>query len=378
MSTRKGDTIIAIDLLRFACALLVVYYHVDVAWWVSPSPHAAALIVSPVNTGSGNALSRIGWIGVELFFVISGAVITRSALGTDVRAFLRHRLLRLAPAAWICATFTFALLAASGLFKPGLVMEWVRSLLFWPVGEQIDSSYWTLGVETFFYLAVAAAMMAGGRRRIERLAWIIGGVSAGVWLASWRWPGLIAPMADQGVTLLQVPFGCFFAIGMMIGLARERRMRPAHWLFCALLLAGALTEIAAHAGSREAALGVPVSAGFAAALFLVGAAVIAFGERIQAALVRLVSPAVARSIGLMTYPLYLIHQDAGAAIAATLLALGLSAMVAKVLTVATVIALAGMVSAWMEPLLRDVLARLLSPRRGPRPDNRPTASLPTG
>jgi peptidoglycan/LPS O-acetylase OafA/YrhL len=81
MNDRGGRAIIAIDLLRFACALLVVAYHFGTGMMRSPSPHAKALLAGlPLPEGAVGA-TWFGWVGVELFFVVSGVVIARSALG---------------------------------------------------------------------------------------------------------------------------------------------------------------------------------------------------------------------------------------------------------------------------------------------------------
>jgi peptidoglycan/LPS O-acetylase OafA/YrhL len=58
-----------IDALRGIAALLVLIYHViEISGWQSFPSSGIAL------------LFRIGWIGVDLFFVISGFVIGRAAI----------------------------------------------------------------------------------------------------------------------------------------------------------------------------------------------------------------------------------------------------------------------------------------------------------
>lgn len=82
-----------IDALRGAAALLVVVYHViEISGWKTFPVEGAGLTF------------RIGWIGVDLFFVISGFVIAHSALRDYKRdrngfgrRFMRRRLARIVP-----------------------------------------------------------------------------------------------------------------------------------------------------------------------------------------------------------------------------------------------------------------------------------------
>src|SRR5712675_1260110 len=55
-----------------------------------------------------------GWVGVEIFFVISGFVIANSASKSSATEFLVGRALRLYPAVWVCATATLLVLVLFG------------------------------------------------------------------------------------------------------------------------------------------------------------------------------------------------------------------------------------------------------------------------
>eukprot|EP01037_Dinobryon_pediforme_P024921 gene24921-26890_t len=111
MTAPKPRAIIALDLLRFASALLVVAFHYGAAFALAPSPAARAMLHGlPVSAALAGE-SWFGWVGVELFFMMSGFVIALSAEGTSGPAFVRRRALRLLPAAWICASATLLVLA---------------------------------------------------------------------------------------------------------------------------------------------------------------------------------------------------------------------------------------------------------------------------
>src|SRR5215471_4076999 len=69
-AARMSERFENINLLRAFAAIAVVVYHViEFGHWTA-FPREGPLLVF-----------RIGWIGVDLFFVISGFVITRSAIG---------------------------------------------------------------------------------------------------------------------------------------------------------------------------------------------------------------------------------------------------------------------------------------------------------
>ena len=69
-----------------------------------PNPAAAGALDGAKLSAGLAPWGSFGWIGVEIFFVISGYVIASSAEGAAPRTFLRRRAQRLLPAAWVCAT----------------------------------------------------------------------------------------------------------------------------------------------------------------------------------------------------------------------------------------------------------------------------------
>src|SRR5690606_9451917 len=108
-----------LDLLRFLAALAVVLYHFTGFGGAGAWPEPAGDVFPEVA-----ALTRFGYLGVDLFFVISGFVILMSAWGRGPGEFGISRLVRLMPAYW--ASVLLGLLVY-GLFRqghgvPGLVV----------------------------------------------------------------------------------------------------------------------------------------------------------------------------------------------------------------------------------------------------------------
>ena len=142
-SAASGERFDNVDLLRaFAATAVVVYHVIEYAKWTD-FPISGPLVTF-----------RIGWIGVDLFFVISGFVITRSALGlwrADPSAFQSRywvrRLTRIVP----LYVLTCALWVV--LYKRGL---WDEPVTHW---------LWHLGVASHVHAHVLADHLQLDRRR---------------------------------------------------------------------------------------------------------------------------------------------------------------------------------------------------------------------
>jgi peptidoglycan/LPS O-acetylase OafA/YrhL len=181
-----------LDGIRGVAVLLVVLYH-------TRGPHGFA----------DGALLPGGWLGVQVFFVLSGYLITRLLLaehdetGTvDRRAFYRRRARRLLPAlslllaAWLAVTLSGAL-AVQMLGNDAPRID--RSLALAPLLGLATVSYnwllafdlptpsgmghlWTLSVEEQFYLLLPTVVLLARRRLREIVVLAIGAsLVATVW-----------------------------------------------------------------------------------------------------------------------------------------------------------------------------------------------------
>lgn len=145
---------------------------------------AFAVFAVIINHADAGALQS-GFLGVDIFFVISGYVITRSLLGqpdNSLRRFLTgfysRRFKRLMPALLLCVTVTVAvlflvdpdpaisfrtgLLALLGL---GNVFLYIQSLDYFSADIAFNAftHTWSLGVEEQFYLVAPALIWSGLR-----------------------------------------------------------------------------------------------------------------------------------------------------------------------------------------------------------------------
>jgi peptidoglycan/LPS O-acetylase OafA/YrhL len=153
----KGGNIPALDGLRALSIGLVLLAHASLTW------HGAS--------GSSGSLVRLGGIGVDLFFVISGFLITllllreRRRTGTiSLRAFYVRRAWRILPA-YLLFLASLLALSMAGLVKL-TERDWAGALTYtvnflpaasWPVGH-----LWSLSVEEHFYLVWPLLLIALG------------------------------------------------------------------------------------------------------------------------------------------------------------------------------------------------------------------------
>jgi len=115
----------------------------------------------------------IGRYGVELFFIISGFVISLTLeKGNSVIEFAISRFSRLFPTYWFCLSLTsITLFFFSGVnvFDEGQFIYnlTMAPLFFWK--DPVDGSYWTLMYELFFYFIIAILFGRLGQITTKRL-----------------------------------------------------------------------------------------------------------------------------------------------------------------------------------------------------------------
>ena len=164
-----------LDYLRGMAVLLVLGRHFD------PLPTDLGWAARPFE-----AWFRCGWVGVDLFFVLSGFLVSgllmaeyRSSGRVRVGRFLLRRGFKIYPAFYILLAVT-ALLAVARGRVPAAVPFLCEALYVQNYGQAVWQHTWTLAVEEHFYLTlglvamIMAALPAFRRPRILIGACVIG------------------------------------------------------------------------------------------------------------------------------------------------------------------------------------------------------------
>ena len=235
-----------INLLRAFAALSVVVYHVIEHGRWAGFPGEGPLVTF-----------RIGWIGVDLFFVISGFVIAYSALllyRADANRFAgrywRRRLTRIVPLylltmfLWIAFMTHFASWPASVQARQ-LLTHLTFTHSFWPdTHGAIDGVNWTLAIEMHFYLLVAILVPWIDRTPGWRI-WLYGVSIACAWRAAMFLTYGPADALHTFMSTQQLP-GALDEFGAGIFLAKRvvdgHKMKGEAWIWSGLaIVTGCIT-----------------------------------------------------------------------------------------------------------------------------------------
>jgi peptidoglycan/LPS O-acetylase OafA/YrhL len=333
-----------LDLLRLLAALAVVAFH-----FLYSGPARGAIQTS---FGDIAAVAKYGFLGVDLFFLISGFVITASAFGRTWREFAAARVLRLYPAHVFCMTATALVLSAvPGTGLAPTFPQWLANLtMIAPAFGQpfMDGVYWSIVIEIVFY-AWVALLVATGMFKPRLLAILA------IWLA----------IATVNEALLQsrairiafcTEYAGLFASGILMQriLAGDRRI--AIWALLgfafALGLAHAFETMRVFARIYDDTPRLSLLLLLHVGIYALFAGTLLFSRG-------LAGGAWMLAAGGLTYPLYLIHQHAGGALIDRL-APWLGSWPALALVVVILLAFSAMVHLRVEPagraLLRPALA----------------------
>lgn len=315
--------IVGFDLLRLAAIMLVLIFHRGFWGWASPDS------VTVVNYGHGtdfpyaSSLTHFGWVGVNIFFVLSGFLITDSAQGASAASFLKSRLVRLLPGFLICMTLAFLFLLAWGKIPEySAVFLYITTILLLPFGPWIDGVLWTLSVEVAFYALVFWILKKGKLHRFMPLITCIGLISSLFWLifvsvtslniASPENGKLLTTLAgSQFLQLLLIQNGCMFAFGAYVWFISSQKAKLKDYLIAIALSAGCLLAIYGESNMKAAHAGVALNPLTPICVWVAAMACLVIFIRYNKSLSSSLKALPMRNLGQATFLFYLLHENIG-------------------------------------------------------------------
>lgn len=293
-----------LDGFRGLAILLVVIYHAY-AQWPEHYPYGDNYADIPVI--------KLGWLGVQLFFLISGFVIFMTLDKTEsFRAFIYKRWIRLFPAMLVASLLIYLTLSffherPDGIppnilsIVPGLTFtlpSWWSKLVGFEI-PLLESAFWSLYVEFKFYIIAGVTYFFLGRAFLIPVLVTL--------FVFWLVTFVISTKIDsQYINLLQTisnalslkHFG-WFAAGAVLYIHFQTQNKQ--WLYAGvalMILSSLVVRIDALGFDSEVIIG---------ALLISALFTVSFKSKL---LQRILQTRVLVFFGFISYPLYLIHENA--------------------------------------------------------------------
>jgi peptidoglycan/LPS O-acetylase OafA/YrhL len=289
-----------LDLMRFVAALAVLLFHYSFRGFAGGH-------LSPLEFPVLNHITKYGYLGVDMFFVISGFVIFMSVQSATLKEFIASRVARLFPAYWVAVTLTTVVILYAGIVTFSVSMKKYLINMTMLNGlikvENVDGVYWSLLIELKFYALVAVILFFNKLPAIK--------VIISFWLAIAVCYMIcpFGPMISKGLNALFITEWCpYFAAGIIFYLIKRdgRSADKLALLLVCLFLAVRFSLV------RMIATQAAYSTGFSKGIIigLIACIFITFFLFVDGKLQFLNKPYF-WILGALTYPLYLIHQFIG-------------------------------------------------------------------
>lgn len=293
-----------VDILRFFAAFSVVSFHYFSYSFIQNHDRSPLAL-----------FSLYGYLGVALFFIISGFVIHFS-LKEKIRDYALSRFLRLYPLFWFCCTLTYiiTLLVPMKGETPLSFFLYLKNLLIINNGKtafMIDGSYWTLTIEILFYIGIGLFTYFFSKKRLIYFYafWLLFGYTV-------FYCGLENMLFTKLLLARYVPYFVFGGVLALLFeewkvIAKKRKTQLISLLilssylplFISSVLSKSETTATNHFGIFDTtALAIVTS------FFIIVPLCAYLSLRIH----NLRFATIAKTLGAITYPLYLLHHQIGA------------------------------------------------------------------
>jgi peptidoglycan/LPS O-acetylase OafA/YrhL len=299
---KKNNRIYQIDLFRFIAAISVVLFHYLFRGWAADN-------LSDVSFNEIGHFFKYGYLGVDFFFIISGFVILLSIKKRSISKFIISRFSRLYPIYWICLILSFSVIVLIG--EPRYNADFNQfffniSMLQNYLGvKSIDGVYWTLFVEMKFYIFIVGTYLLLNKLIEFKIEYLVI-----FWLSLTLF---YIPLHELSIFkilnyFLILQWSSYFIAGMIFFQIYKNGSSIKYLILLSISFAISLYYAFSNIGYIEIKYNTsfsPLIIGITIFIFYLVMFLVTTNE-----MKKINSPKLMQ-LGLLTYPLYLIHQNIG-------------------------------------------------------------------
>jgi peptidoglycan/LPS O-acetylase OafA/YrhL len=352
-----------IDVLRIIAALLVLFFH----WFKTDGPVTEMIHPYDIQWAPDWLIefSKYGFLGVDLFFILSGAVIGVTALGKKPNEFIRARFLRLFPTYFVAVVSAIAFLPLAYPIGPrNFYIPSLTGLQLWTGDASVLGVAWSLKFEVQWYLLVALAMwLLSLRKKLLDVTslYVFMGLVLGF---SLYFATLNVPVVSVALVL---PFTFYFIFGAA---TKQYSHSGFHSKWVPIVLISGVFS-ASELNKRIVEV-IPAwdsfSQKYLVCLIAVAVVGVVIGWKTPSKSVDGHQGIVARALqtgALMTYPLYLLHAETGQPLISVMANNGLAPQVAMLGGFTICILTSYAIVKIVDPMLRSFIVRRFMPVKKP-------------
>ena len=345
----KEGRLYQIDLFRFIAAMSVLLHHYLFRGYAEGN-------MSAINFEEASQFFKYGYLGVDFFFIISGFVISLSIKGNSLSRFAISRITRLYPIYWLSVIITFGVILFFGAPRYDVS---VKQLIFnltmfqdYFGVDSIDGVYWSLVIEMRFYIMIALLLIANKFKK----------VTMNTFLNGWLLLSIFIVLFNQEVFLVRIvrylfilEWSSYFIAGIVFSQIYKDGLKLRHALILMACLLLTYYNLAMKIEEFEAFYKV-----YHSIPIIFTTVTIFFIIMLLVSLKKLkyLNSSKFLKIGLLTYPLYLLHQINGFVIFNALKGT-VNKYVLLTLTTILMLSISYFIIAKIEPLLSAFLKKKL-------------------